>query len=214
MRIEDTYVNKFHKEPYIMHHIYAQYFHPDTLTERVRNVAFYRRTRTIFKGFRVPDWAQAQNHEQWEMDTYSRQAWDNALHDLEAEMTPMAYNQRRNEPNPLQWFRLEGILGGQGSRMFYNEVPQLSWKRQSGHLTEGNDEREKDRALFSFTHANQDRGILFGLDTTTPEGAEAYRKEYEDLCEMAPEILKKEDMILPHQMPARISEEPHFRRVW
>jgi len=98
--------------------------------------------------------------------------------------------------------------------MFYNEVPQLSWRRQTGHLTEGNDEREKDRMLFSFTHANQDRGILFGLDTTTPEGAEAYRKEYEDLCEMAPEILKKEDMILPHQMPARISEEPHFRRVW
>ena len=214
MRIEDTYVNKFHKEPAIMHHIYAQYFHPDTLLERVRNVAFYRRPRTIFKGFRVPDWAQSENHEQWQLDTYSRQAWDNAMHDLQAETTPMMYNQRRNEPNPLQWFRLEGVLGGQGSRMFYNEVPQLSWRRQQGYITESTDDREKERALFSFTHANQERQILFGMDTSTPEGAEAFRKEYEDLCEMAPEILKKEDLIYPHQMPARISEEPHFRRVW
>lgn len=214
MRVEDTYVNKFHKEPYVMHHIYAQYFHPDTLNERVRNVAFYRRPRTIFKGFRVPDWAQSQNHEQWQLDTYSRQAWDNALHDLEAETTPMLYNQRRNEPNPLQWFRFEGVLGGAGSRLFYNETPQLSWRRQQGHLTETGDEREKERALFSFTHANQDRPVLFGMDTTTPEGAEAFRKEYEDLCEMAPEIMKKEEMVYPHQLPARISEEPHFRRVW
>jgi len=197
-----------------MHHIYAQYFHPDTLTERVRNVAFYRRTRTIFKGFRVPDWAQSQNHEQWDLDTYSRTAWDNAMHDLEAEMTPIAYNQRRQEPNPLQWFRFEGMLGGLGSRMFYNETPQLSWRRQSGYLTETNDEREKERVLFSFTHANQDKSIAFGIDTTTPEGQEEFRKEYEALCEMAPELIKKEDMIFPHQMPARVSEEPHFRRVW
>lgn len=98
--------------------------------------------------------------------------------------------------------------------MFYNEVPQLSWRRQQGYITESTDDREKERALFSFTHANQERQILFGMDTSTPEGAEAFRKEYEDLCEMAPEILKKEDLIYPHQMPARISEEPHFRRVW
>lgn len=177
-RIEDTYENKFHKEPFIMHHLYAQYFHPDTLTERVRNVAFYRRTRTIFKGFRVPDWAQAQNHEEWNTDTYSRQAWDNALHDLEAEMTPMAYQQRRNEGNPLQWFRLETIIGGHGARMFYNEVPKLSWRQQGGYLTETNDEREKERALYSFSHANQDRQLMFGMDTTTPEGQDEYRREY------------------------------------
>ena len=42
IRIEDVYCNKFHKEPYIMHHIYAQYFHPETLLERVRDVRFYR----------------------------------------------------------------------------------------------------------------------------------------------------------------------------
>ena len=57
LRVEDVYNQKFHKEPYIMHHMYAQYFHPNTLLERVRNVSFYRRPRTIYKGFRVPDWA-------------------------------------------------------------------------------------------------------------------------------------------------------------
>jgi hypothetical protein len=214
IRIEDTYQNKFHKEPYVLNHVYAQYFHPDTLTERVRNVQFYRRTRTIFKGFRVPDWAQPRNHEGWEVDIYSRQAWDNAIHDLEAEMTPTPYSNRRNEPNILQWFRFEFMLGGHGNRLFYNEVPKFSWKKQQGHMTETNDERERDRALYSFTHANQDRPLLFGMDTTTPEGQAAFREEYEALAEMTPEIIKKDEMIYPHQLPARISNEPHFRRVW
>jgi len=88
LRVEDVYCNKFHKEPYIMHHVYAQYFHPDTLLERVRDVSFYRRPRTIFKGFRVPDWAQNQNKHGWDFDAYSRQAWNNAMLDLEAEWTP------------------------------------------------------------------------------------------------------------------------------
>lgn len=57
IRIEDFYMNKFFKEPYIQYHIYAQYFHPETLLERVRDVNFFRRPRTLFKGFRVPDWA-------------------------------------------------------------------------------------------------------------------------------------------------------------
>merc|ERR1711990_295347 len=61
-RIEDVYHNKFHKEPYIMHHLYAQYFHPTTLLERIRDVRFYRQPRTLFKGFTVPDWAKAPQH--------------------------------------------------------------------------------------------------------------------------------------------------------
>ena len=65
IRIEDFYMNKFHKEPYYMHHLYAQYFHPSTLQERVRDVAFYRKPRTIFKGFRVPDWATAEKRNGW-----------------------------------------------------------------------------------------------------------------------------------------------------
>ena len=59
------YSIKFHKEPYIMYHMYAQYFHPHTLLERVRNVAFHRRPRTLYKGFTVPDWAKAENDEGW-----------------------------------------------------------------------------------------------------------------------------------------------------
>lgn len=65
IRIEDFYVQKFHKEPYYMHHIYGQYFHPSSLLERVRDVSFYRRPRTIFKGFRVPDWATAEKMNGW-----------------------------------------------------------------------------------------------------------------------------------------------------
>jgi hypothetical protein len=79
LRVEDIYCNKFHKEPYIMHHIYAQYFHPDTLLERVRDVRFYRQPRTIFKGFKVPDWATSNEKHGWEVDMHSRQAWDNAM---------------------------------------------------------------------------------------------------------------------------------------
>jgi hypothetical protein len=107
IRVEDFYTHKFHKEPYVMWHIYAQYFHPDTLLERVRNVSFYRRPRTLFKGFRVPDWATADKMYGWESDSYSLQAWDNAMADFNAEITPMQFVGERQEPNPLQWFRLE-----------------------------------------------------------------------------------------------------------
>jgi hypothetical protein len=65
IRIEDFYCQKFHKEPYIMMHIYAQYFHPETMLERVRDVSFYRRPRTLFKGFKVPDWATSEVRNGW-----------------------------------------------------------------------------------------------------------------------------------------------------
>lgn len=61
LRVEDVYAIKFHKEPMVMWHMYAQYFHPHTLMERVRNVCFYRRPRILYKGFTVPDWAKAEN---------------------------------------------------------------------------------------------------------------------------------------------------------
>lgn len=48
-----------------MHHVYAQYFHPNSLLERVRDVAFYRKPRTLFKGFKVPDWATAEKRNGW-----------------------------------------------------------------------------------------------------------------------------------------------------
>jgi len=197
-----------------MHHVYAQYFHPETLLERVRDVSFYRRPRTIFKGFRVPDWAQSQKMHGWDVDIYSRTAWDNAIHDTEAEWTPRQFGGERQDPNILQWLRFENIWGGFGTRFFYNEVPQLSWRRQKGHLTVDDSEAERDRVLYSFTHANQDQSIMFGMDTKTPEGMAAFKREYEALCEMAPEIVKKDDLIFPHEMPTRLPDEPHFQRVW
>ena len=56
--------------------------------------------------------------------------------------------------------------------------------------------------------------MMFGLDTRSPEGQEAFRREYETLAELAPEIVKKEDFMFPHEMPPKLSEEPHFQRVW
>lgn len=56
--------------------------------------------------------------------------------------------------------------------------------------------------------------MLFGIDTTTPEGREAFKKEWELLAEMAPELISKEDIVFPHEMPQLITTEPHFRRVW
>jgi hypothetical protein len=31
---------------------------------------------------------------------------------------------------------------------------------------------------------------------------------------MAPEIIKKEEMLYPHEMGKWVSQEPHFQRVW
>lgn len=215
MRVEDVYANKFHKEPYIMFHVYAQYFHPSTLLERVRDVRFYRNPRTMFKGFRVPDWATAKEQHGWEFDAYSRQAWENAMADMHSEWTPTQFAGERQEPNILQWFRLEQWGQGFSSRLFYNEVPQPTWWRHGGHLTfDKDDERSRDKLLYSFTHADQNQNIIFGIDTTTEEGRAQFKAEYETLAELAPEIIKKENMVFPHEQAPQISDEPHFRRVW
>jgi len=154
----------------------------------------------------VPDWAQSNQAHGWEMDIYSRKAWENAMLDMEAEWTPKMWRGERQEPNILEWFRLEHVFGGMSSRMFYNEVPQPTWYRQQGHLTgKEDDEAEKQKVLYSFTSANQDRQMVFGMDTTTPEGKAAFLREFEALREMAPELIKKEDCILPHEQPKQIS---------
>jgi hypothetical protein len=84
-----------------------------------------------------------------------------------------------------------------------------------GHLlVKEGDEREQNKLLHSFTHANQDRNIDWGIDTTTAEGREAFKAEWDALSEMAPELIKKEDMVFPHEIQRHLSTEPHFRRVW
>lgn len=69
-------------------------------------------------------------------------------------------------------------------------------------LNDDTDVRERDRVLHSFTHGDQEQPIIFGIDTSTPEGREQFKKEWDTLCELAPEILKKDDIIFPHEMPA------------
>lgn len=108
---------------------------------------------------------------------------------------------------------------GFGTRLFYNEVPQLSgfksWYRNGGHLLENeHDEREQNRRLHSFTNSNQDTNINWGIDTSTPEGRAQFKEEWDKLAEMAPEIIKKDDIVFPHEKQPHLSSEPHFRRVW
>ena len=191
-----------------MHHIYAQYFHPDTLLERIREVSFYRRPRTLFKGFRVPDWATAEKTHGWQQDAYSRTAWENAMADMLSEATPTPFFGERQEPNPLEWFRLEQAGKGNSSRLYYNEVPQPWWNRHNGHMG------EPEEVLYSFTYADQEQQLMFGIDTTTEEGRAAFKKEYDALCEMVPEMIKKEDFAYPHEYAKQVSTEPHFQRLW
>jgi hypothetical protein len=193
-----------------MFHLYAQYFHPSTLVERVRDVSFYRRPRTIFKGFKVPDWATAEKMNGWEVDGYSRQAWDNAMHEFNSECTPTPFFGERQEPNPLQWFRLEQFGKGNSSRLFYNEVPEPWWHRHHGHLDVDN----RDELLYSFTNGDQEQPIDFGIDTTTEEGRIEFKAQFDALCAVTPEILNTKMMLYPHEMPKPLTTEAHFQRMW
>merc|ERR550537_1281309 len=99
------------------------------------------------------------------------------MHDLNAESTPQPFFGERQEPNPLQWFRLEQFGKGNSSRLFYNEVPDPLWHIHQGHI------HDKEAELYSFTTANQDTPLLFGMDTTTAEGRELFEKEWNALAE-------------------------------
>lgn len=52
--------------------------------------------------------------------------------------------------------------------------------------------------------------MIFGIDTTTEEGRAEWRKEWDLMSQMVPELLPKEDMIYPHELPKLVSKEPHF----
>jgi len=191
-----------------MWHVYAQNFHPKTLTDRVKDVAFYRRPRVFFKGFRVPDWATNEQQTGWEFDAYSRQAWDQAMTDFHAEATPTQFTGTRLDQSVLSWFRFEGWGKGMSSRLFYNEVPNPTWFRHGGHLD------NKEEQLYSFTHASAEQLPEYGIDTTTPEGAEKWRQEYDFLSKLTPELVPQRDFMLLHEYPKQICQEPHYQRVW
>lgn len=71
-----------------------------------------------------------------------------------------------------------------------------------------------DAELYSFTHANQDTHMIFGMDTTTEEGRKLFEKEYLALAECAPEVLDKNAIVYPHEVHKKINSEPHFQRLW
>jgi len=113
--------------------------------------------------------------------------------DFRSESTPMQFFGERQEPNPLQWFRLEQFGKGMSSRLFYNEVPHPNWIRHEGHLD------NPEETLYSFTRGDQDQQIDFGIDTTTEEGRAQFKAEFDAIRELTPEIIKKSDMVYPHE---------------
>jgi hypothetical protein len=156
----------------------------------------------------VPDWATAEKCYGWELDTYSRRAWDQAMHEFNSEWTPMQFTGERMEPNILNWFRMEQWGKGNSSRLFYNEVPKPFWHRYGGHF----DNPEKN--IYSFLHGDQEPDFkIMGINTTTPEGREEYKKEWQTACQIVPELISKEDMVYPHEQ-TWINDDPHFQRIW
>ncbi len=209
LRVEDTYDNKFFREPFIAWHVYAQNFHPTTLLERVRDVTFYRKTNTLFKGFAVPDWAHSHKRDGWDVDLYSRMAWDNAMKDMKSEWTPTPFSGDRLEPNMLNWARHEHSGKGHSSRLFYNEDPQPSFWRHGGNF--GVEEKAR---LQSFKYADQESDDLLGFDTSTPEGRAELKREIVWWKEIAPEMFANVDLDADVGVAEFLSSEPHFRRVW
>lgn len=212
LRIEDVYHHKFFREPYITWHIYAQNFHPWTLHERVRDVHFYRKTKTLFKGFTVPDWAHNEKRSGYDVDMeYSRQAWENAMHEFRSEWTPAPFVGERLDPNMLNWFRFEQVGKGFSSRLFYNEEPKPSWHRHGGHL----DDTEK--TLYSFKYGDQKHEDVLGFDVSTEEGKKGLQAEVERWGAMTPEVQESMGLskgkVLKFNNPKYISNEPHFQRV-
>ena len=125
---------------------------------------------------------------------------------MHSEWTPAQFTGERQEPNVIEWFRFEQWGKGTSSRLFYNEAPKPNWFRHGGHF----DEPEK---IFSFTKAEQDSKFMFGVDTTTAEGREVFKREWDTMATLVPELLSKEDLVFPHEIQ-KISTEPYYRRMW
>jgi len=128
--------------------------------------------------------------------------------EFHSEWTPTPFFGERLEPNVFEWVRLEQYGKGFSSRLFYNEVPKPTWIRHGGHLD------NVDENVYSFTHADQDQMITFGIDTTTEEGRAKFKAEFDALHELAPEIITKDHLVYPHEAAKAVPEEAHFRRLW
>jgi hypothetical protein len=111
---------------------------------------------------------------------------------LASESTPTQFVGERQEPNVIEWFRFEQVGKGASSRLFYNETPHPTWFRNGGHFEGEN--------VYSFTKAEQEKKFLFGVDTTTAEGREVFKKEWENMATLFPELLSKDDLVFPHEV--------------
>lgn len=111
---------------------------------------------------------------------------------MASESTPTQFVGERQEPNVIEWFRFEQVGKGASSRLFYNETPHVNWFRNGGHFEGEN--------VYSFTKAEQEKKFLFGVDTTTAEGREVFKKEWENMATLFPELLSKEDLVFPHEV--------------
>jgi len=161
----------------------------------------------MFKGIAAPDWAKAKNTDGgWEFDIYGRAAWDEAMHEFHSEWTPTQYNPASRPSNPLNWFRFDHAFSGHASRLFYNEVPNQSWRLHGGH--------QDDQDFYSFTHADQVQKLRFGFDTTTEEGREKYKEMFEFFQGLTPEVFKGFEMTYPHERLPQPPNEPHYLRMW
>lgn len=210
LRVDDIYHQKFFREPYITWHIYAQNFHPHTLQERIRHVHFYRKPKTLFKGFRVPDWALSHKRDGWDNDLEgSRKAWDNAMDEFRSEWTPMPFAGERLDPNLINWFRIEQVGKGFSSRLFYNEQPNPTWHRHGGHLD------NPDKTLYSFKYGDQKHENVLGFDVSTPEGRKALDAEIDYWKELTPEIYESAGIGEKREFNQKkfVSKEPHFQRA-
>ena len=207
--VDELYHQKFYRESPIHWHLYAQYFHPTTLHERIRDVSFYKRTAVLFKGFSVPDWATVKNRGSYrEFDAHSKLAWHNAQHDLRAEMTPHIFPGIRMDALPLRWADFEGVGTGNSSRLFYNEVPKVTKYRFGGRFDASR------KRLLSFKYANQDYDNLLGFDTSTEEGRAAFKAELKEWQAMTPEVFEDIDVDGDYEIGSFVSQEPHFQRTW
>lgn len=211
VRYEDTFYNKFWRETFFSWHIYAQNFHPESLLERTREVTFYRKYDALFKGFSVPEWAQASKREGYDFDIYARQIWDKAIWESRYEQTPMPQKNERLGPNLIQMFRYEDYASGHGSRYFYNEEPQPTFYRYKGRF----EQQDKER-LYSFKDADQDFDVqeVFGADPKTPEGLAKLQNIVGEWARAMPEVFADRMKYFEVGYKEQVSQEPHHQRVW
>lgn len=180
----------FNKEPYIQFHIYAQYFHPNNIIERVNHVHFYRQPNRLYKGTKVPEWAQNHIREGGEFDNYTHDQWTQAMDDFQSEVTPIPVfrDGMPLDANPILWTQIYGFGGGKGRRLFYNEKPVHSTWHDGG-------EYEEEEMNYGYNPRLKNPFL-----TATEEGKEEFDKYMQDLNKMYPESFPKEGYVYPHEI--------------